>query len=225
MKKIAITSFCCIGFLLGIITTTPSYSHVRSEYWHQRVSLFECLPVDNSNIVFLGNSITDGGEFAELFDNPKIINRGISGDVISGVRERVGQVLKGSPRKIFLLIGINDISHNKAVSELAREYEMLVKEIAEKSPSTRLYIQSVMPVNNDFNRYKNLIGKEDTVRQLNLELERISAKYDATYVDLFSALSDSDSGKLKKEFTNDGLHLSGKGYLVWRDCVKKYVDE
>ena len=82
-----------------------------------------------------------------------------------------------------------------------------------------------MPVNNDFNRYKNLIGKEDTVRQLNLELERISAKYDATYVDLFSALSDSDSGKLKKEFTNDGLHLSGKGYLVWRDCLKKYVDE
>ena len=175
--------------------------------------------------MFLGNSITDGGEFAELFDNPKIINRGISGDVISGVRERVGQVLKGSPRKIFLLIGINDISHNKAVNELAREYEMLVKEIAEKSPSTRLYIQSVMPVNNDFNRYKNLIGKEDTVRQLNLELERISAKYDATYVDLFSALSDSDSGKLKKEFTNDGLHLSGKGYLVWRDCLKKYVDE
>ena len=110
-------------------------------------------------------------------------------------------------------------------SGLAREYEMLVKEIAEKSPSTRLYIQSVMPVNNDFNRYKNLIGKEDTVRQLNLELERISAKYDATYVDLFSALSDSDSGKLKKEFTNDGLHLSGKGYLVWRDCLKKYVDE
>lgn len=200
-------------------------SAARSEYWEQRVSLFDELPVERGDIVFLGNSITDGGEFSELFGNDRIKNRGINSDVISGVRERLPQVTKNSPSKIFLLIGINDVSHNKTIDALASEYEQLVKDIKTQTPGTKLYIQSVMPINNDFGRYKNLKGKESVLRGLNKRLREISRRNGAVYIDLWDALADPKSGKLRRDFTNDGLHLLGKGYKAWITAIKHYVEE
>ena len=209
---------------MGLLMFPANSLSAHTEYWEQRVSLFDHLPVNSGDIVFLGNSITDGGEFAELFGNPAIKNRGINGDVIAGVRERLHQVTDGKPAKIFLLIGINDISHNIPASHLAKEYEALVKEIAKASPATKLYVQAVMPINNDFGRYKNLKGKEATVTELNKLLKTIAADNGATFIDLTDILSGQD-GKLRKEFTNDGLHLTGPGYLAWTKHIKHFTEE
>lgn len=197
----------------------------RSKYWEQRVTLFNIIPVQPGDVVFLGNSITDGGEFAELFDDETIKNRGIQSDVISGVRERLHQVTDHSPSKIFLLIGINDVSHNLTVDRLSKDYEALVRDIREQSPSSKLYIQSLMPINNDFGRYKNLKGKEETVKQFNERIRKIAEDNGAVYVDLWPALADPATGKLRKEFTNDGLHLLGKGYDAWADAIRHLVKE
>ena len=56
----------------------------RGELWGQRASLFEMLGTDSTSIVFLGNSLTHGCEWHELFGNPHIVNRGINGDVVDG---------------------------------------------------------------------------------------------------------------------------------------------
>lgn len=213
--------------MLLLAATLPSAvsASPRSEYWEQKVTLFNIIPVEPGDIVFLGNSITDGGEFSELFDDITIKNRGISSDVISGVIERLYQVVDHSPSKIFLLIGINDVSHNLSVDRLAEEYGKLVREIREKAPDTRLYIQSVMPINNDFGRYRNLKGKESTVVGFNERIKEIASVNGAVYVDLWPALADPSTGKLKKEFTNDGLHLLGKGYKAWADAIRPLVKE
>lgn len=194
-------------------------------YYDRKVSLFELLPVNSDDIVFLGNSITDGGEFQELLGMPNIKNRGISSDVISGVEKRIAQVMLGKPKKLFLLIGINDVSHNLSVSQLAARYERLVKNIRMLSPSTQVYLQSVMPVNNDFKRYKSLIGKEKVISGFNKEIERIAKDSGCVYIDLTPALADPASGKLKKAYTNDGLHLTGAGYKAWMNVIKPFVEE
>ncbi len=116
---------------------------------------------------------------------PDIKNRGISSDVVGGVAKRLGQVLSGRPCKIFLLIGINDVSHGLSADEIASEYESLVERIRVESPTTRLYVQSVMPVNNDFRRYKNLVGREGVIPHLNRRLEDIATRHGAVYVDLW----------------------------------------
>lgn len=211
--------------LLAASLLSFNHSFARSEYWHQRVTLFNLLPVEKGDIVFLGNSITDGGEFTELFNNPSIKNRGISSDVISGVRERLYQVTDYHPSKIFLLIGINDVSHNLSAAKIASQYEELVKEIRTKSPESTLYIQSIMPINNDFGRYKNLKGKENVVKDLNQRLKEIAKRNGAVYVDLWPALADKKTGKLKRQYTNDGLHLLGKGYEAWADAIRNLVTE
>ena len=217
--------FTASMLLLAAILPSAVSASPRSEYWEQKVTLFNIIPVEPGDIVFLGNSITDGGEFSELFDDITIKNRGISSDVISGVIERLYQIVDHSPSKIFLLIGINDVSHNLSVDRLAEEYGKLVREIREKAPDTRLYIQSVMPINNDFGRYRNLKGKESTVVRFNERIKEIASVNGAVYVDLWPALADPSTGKLKKEFTNDGLHLLGKGYKAWADAIRPLVKE
>ncbi len=208
---------------LSVVNTPATFA--RSEYWHQRVTLFDLIPVEPGDIVFLGNSITDGGEFNELFDNPAVKNRGISSDVISGVMERLDQVTNNNPSKIFLLIGINDVSHNLSANQIAKAYEDLVKSIRQKAPESKLYIQSLMPINNDFARYKNLRNKEQIIIDVNILLEDIAKRNDAVYVDLWPVLADKKSGKLKREFTNDGLHLLGSGYEAWADAIRHLVEE
>lgn len=224
VKKMA---YIAIGLsLVAVLNFTSTDLRAQDAYWHQRVSLFDRLPVGNDDIVFLGNSITDGGEFQELFGMENVLNRGIRSDRINGVRKRLDQVTSGHPKKIFLLIGINDVADSRATAiTIAKNYEALVKEIREKSPETTLYIQSVMPVNNDFKRYKSLIGRESIIPALNEKLQLIASENGAVYVDLWPALADPDTGKLKKNFTNDGLHLTGHGYRAWAEEVEKYVRE
>lgn len=205
-----------------LITFAPHAS--AYEYWDRKVSLFDSLPVYNNDIVFLGNSITDGGHFNELFEMDNIKNRGISSDVIDGVLKRLDQVTDGHPKKLFLLIGINDVSHGLTSKKLIQKYEVLVDSIISKSPETKLYLQSVMPINNDFKRYKGLIGKERTIKEFNEGIKEIADKRGATYIDLWPFLADSN-GKLRRGFTNDGLHLSGAGYKAWTNGIDSYVRE
>ena len=214
----------CHKFIILLAASLiPAYASAESPYWEQKTSLYELLPINGDDIVFVGNSITDGGEFAELFDMPNIKNRGISSDVVKGVEKRIGQILANPPAKIFLLIGINDISHNLSASQIASEYERLVARIRAEAPSTRLYLQSVMPVDNSFGRYKNLFGREKVIPDLNAKIREIAEKHDADYIDLWPALADPQTGRLRKEFTNDGLHLTGRGYKAWTEAIRPFV--
>ncbi|QKZ15828.1 hypothetical protein HU175_19850 [Spirosoma sp. KUDC1026] len=90
-------------------TTAPDTTF-RSTSYEQKRTLFESLPNTKKEIIFLGNSISDFGEWAELFDDPHVKNRGISGDLSFGVLARLGEVTASKPAKIFLLIGINDLA-------------------------------------------------------------------------------------------------------------------
>lgn len=226
MRKTDFSSIFFTAFaVIALAGCAPVDVMARSAYWEQKVSLYDKLPINENDIVFLGNSITDGGEWQELFMMGNVKNRGISADVIDGVQERLRQVTSGHPKKIFLLIGINDVSHHLGASKIASRYEKLVKEIRRQTPDTKLYIQSVFPINNDFKRYKNLIGEEKTVLSLNERLKVIAQENGAEYVDLWPVLADSASGKLKKEYTNDGLHLTGEGYKTWVEAIRPLVTE
>ena len=210
--------------ILTLILTIFQPCIKADKYWEQKVSLFDELTVGPDDIIFLGNSITDGGNFDELFKRSDVKNRGIKSDDIQGVNRRLKQILAGHPKKIFLLIGINDISYGLTVEQLANRYKKLVISIMQQSPQTRLYLQSVMPINNDFAIYKKLINKENTIVEFNKKIKHIAETLKLDYIDLWPTLADSD-GKLMKQFTNDGLHLMGAGYKAWISAIKPYLDE
>lgn len=219
-KVFAVSLLAIIASALGLGRAEAKYN----ELWGQRASLFEMLGTDSTSIVMLGNSLTHGCEWHELLGNPHVVNRGINGDIIGGLHDRLTAVTAGRPAKIFLLCGVNDISHDLSADSIAGALGSLIAEIREQTPDTRLYVQSLLPINNSFGRYKAIFGKEQTVRDVNTLLRPIVEQAGATWIDIHALFAD-EQGNLRRELTNDGLHLLAPGYAIWRDALRPYIDE
>ena len=211
--------------ILALASSIHAQERKYSTFYYQRATLFEELPVTSSDIIFLGNSITNGGEWAELFDNPHVKNRGISGDVCMGVYDRLDAILKGSPAKIFLLIGINDVDRGASADTIVERIGMIVDKIRKDSPSTKIYLQSVLPISDHYKMFNGHTSRWQVVPEINKGLVRLAADRGVKYIDLYSHFIDNTTGKMNIEYTNDGLHLLGKGYKKWVGIVKPYVDE
>ena len=142
-----------------------------------------------------------------------------------GVYDRLDPIVKGKPAKIFLLIGINDVSRGTSADTIISEIGLIIHKIKRESPKTKLYLQSVLPVNECYGMFSGHTSRWQVVKQINDLLKPLAEKEGATYVDLYSRFVDGNTGKMNPQYTNDGLHLLGKGYLLWRDIVKPYVNE
>lgn len=196
-----------------------------NEFYYQRSTLFEMLPVDSDDIVFLGDSQTNGCEWHELLGNPNVKNRGISSDVIQGFADRVQPIIDGRPAKLFILGGVNDISHDLTPDSIATAMRNLIVKVRRGTPATKVYLQSLLPIDNSFRRYKAMTGKESVIVETNKLLKKVAEETGATWIDLYSRMVDPATGNMRKGLTNDGLHLLGAGYAVWRDAVLPYVEE
>lgn len=191
-------------------------------YYARRATLFDLLPVYSSDIIMLGNSLTDGAEWNELFDNCHVKNRGIVGDIIPGFFERLEPILKGQPRKIFIMGGVNDISHGVSADSIVSAMTQVVTTIQARCPRTEIYVQSMLPFNNDVRLWKLLKGREQVVVDGNKGLENMCQRLGVTFINLYP-LFVGENGKMKPEYTNDGLHLMGGAYLIWRDALLPYI--
>lgn len=189
-----------------------------SSYYLDRKSLFEIIPQSQNDIVFLGDSLIERCEWSELLENPNIKNRGIGGDSLYGLIKRIDQVTYTRPKKIFLMIGVNDAIANQRLEIIVEKYKMLLLDIKRSTPETQVFIQSVLPVNN---RFKWTLDNRDIVL-LNKELKTLAEEFNYEYIDLYSILSSNN--QLSELYTNDGLHLNGYGYAVWKQTIKRYVD-
>lgn len=178
--------------------------------YNHRKNLFEMLPPKEGAIVMLGNSITAWGEWPELLATSNVINRGIPGDHCDGMRERLGEVLRHKPSKLFLMAGVNDLAFLPP-DKVWPKYERLVNEILTRSPSTMLYLQSVLPVNNIVS--PTAVDNED-VNLFNARIKEFAQAKNLIFLDVSSALKDLD-GNLDAAYTLDGIHINGAAYLKW----------
>ncbi len=210
---LAVTALMCL---------TAAAQANQDPYYARRATLFDQLPIGKKDIVMLGNSLTDGCEFNELLGNRHIKNRGIVGDIVQGLIDRVDPIIKGHPKKLFIMCGVNDISHDVGADSIARAMEKLIVMVKQGSPRTQIYLQSLLPFNNDVREWKLLKGREQVVVDANVLLEQVARRQDVTWINLHPLFVD-EQGRLRADLTNDGLHLMGQGYVIWRDAIKPYI--
>jgi len=218
LPKKGLSSYLLSEQLLRRYLNNPSQPSKFSAYYLDRKSLFDIIPQGQNEILFLGDSLIERCEWSELLENPNIKNRGISGDNLYGLINRLEQVTANRPKKIFLMIGINDIIANQNLSEIMKKYRLLLSDIKQSIPETQVYIQSVLPVNS---RFKTPIDNNQ-IFLLNIQLKALAEQFNYEYIDLYSFFTIDN--QLAYRYTNDGLHLNGEGYAVWKQIIKKYVD-
>lgn len=181
----------------------------------RRQSQFEAYAEPKGGVVFVGDSITHGAEWNELFGRTALYNRGIGGDTTTGVLARIDSVIALAPERLFLMIGVNDL--NSRQDGIAERYDRILQVLGERLPSTRVYVQSVLPVTEDWMATDNA-----SIDALNVEIQSIASRRGLPYIDLHSLFED-ETGALRSELTNDGIHLMAEGYAIWRDAIREQV--
>ena len=194
------------------------------EHYKKRTALFNSQPIPaKGHIVMLGDSHVEfGNEWGELIQSDKvIINRGIIGDTSTGMKKRALHACKGKPSDLFIECGANDLASGISSKEVADGIISLISTLRKISPGTTLHVNSVLPINESFGRWKTLKGKTDTIPVINLILQRYCADNGIDYVDIFSKLVEPGTNTMRLEYCKDGLHLLPKVYEVWATELKQ----
>lgn len=201
-------------------------------HYRERIKAFQEDPINFNEIIFIGNSITEkGGDWTEKFGIDHIRNRGISGDLTDGVLKRLGETTYFKPKAVFILIGINDLfniyhdvenSHNlkydkivPSVKYIGKNILKIAKKIHAESPSTKVYVRTVLPTRREF--------LKDDIVHLNELIRRNEQKGFYSVIDLYSEFVDED-GMMIKQFTVDGVHLTEEGYAHWVSTEKPILE-
>jgi lysophospholipase L1-like esterase len=190
------------------------------EHTPQRLAQFAKEPIVPGRIIFLGNSITEMGDWKKVLNDSTVINRGIGGDITYGVLRRLKDITDRNPSKVFILLGINDIGKDIPDVVIADNYLKIVREIHDKCPKTEIYVQSVLPVNPGLPRFPQHYDKQEHILALNKLLASHDKEWNYTYIDIFHLFADPQ-GRLDSQYTYEGLHLRPPAYTIWVDYLKK----
>jgi len=179
-------------------------------YYKHKVTQFEMLKDrSDAKIVMLGDSITDEGEWSELWGEV-VQNRGISGDTTSGVLDRL-YTISPSIEEVYIMIGVNDIMRGAKAQDVYLNYEKIVQFFQKKG--IKVNIQSTLYIGESRKKDFNI-----EVEKLNDKLKLFAKQNNIRFIDLNQILSSNKV--LKADFTKDDLHLNGDAYKLWIAEIK-----
>lgn len=185
---------------------------IQSNYWQKMCKSHRKTNKMDRVTVFIGDSLTELFDLS-VFHDSTIINRGICGDFSYGVLQRVDEIARHNPSKIFIEIGINDIREEVPLSKTISNYESIVNYLRQKLPDAKIFIQSDLPTSDQC--------VNDRVLELNRLLIELSRNYKVEYIDLHSHFVREQS--INPALTTDGVHLNESGYQIWYDVIRKHV--
>ena len=241
MKKstvMAALTLLLLAYVIGVATSDPqNIVHQQLKLWRTQLmsansplsgtflinamvrekprnQLFDAF-APQVDVVMIGDSLTEGVIWSEVFPNTKIANRGIGGDRTIDILNRMDPILALHPKKAFILVGLNDLATGVSVDDAFNHYQKIIERLEKNQ--IQVYIQSTV----ECSRVR--CGKQvDEVRALNACLKKYAADHRITLIDLNSLLSSKRLGLLPK-YTSDGSHLTAAGYIAWSQMVQPYM--
>lgn len=202
----------------------PPARTYTAHYYKRFLQFSDEAPITGKDIVMVGNSLTEnGGDWRVRLKKKNIRNRGIIGDEAMGIYDRLHQILPGTPEKLFLMTGVNDVSHDLSADSVVALITKVIEKIQADSPRTKLYLQSLLPIDESFGRYKTMTGKTDLIPEINIQLKVLAKEKGIPFINLFPLFTEKGTNVMRKELTTDGLHLTEEGYRIWSKALKKYM--
>lgn len=184
------------------------YENAERERFLERNNFF-----DNKGIILFGDSQVACWRMYKYFGCFPIRNRGKNGDRADTALGRIEEdVLKFSPKSVFLLLGTNDIAQRRKIEDIAEDISKIVA--AFQKNGIESVVCSILPVRGI---YKNKRPLEE-LRKINKLISNITDRHKLDYIDFWPALAD-DNGDFKADLTYDGLHPNLKGYSIMADLL------
>ncbi len=191
--------------------------------------------VKKGEILFTGSSLMEQFPVNELLMtngmDQVVYNRGIGGFTTTDMQQHMEEMVFGTePSRIFINIGTNDIgSPEYQLEALLERYEEIIVRIQERLPEAEIYMMAYYPVNETDKIPEGEWGKtafvtrtNENINIANAAIENLAAKKGCRFINVNEGLAD-ERGKLKKEYTIEGIHMYANGYQVVLQNLKKYL--
>lgn len=191
--------------------------------------------VQKGRILFTGSSLMEQFPINELLMtngmSQVIYNRGIGGFTTGDMLQHMEEMVFGTePSKIFINIGTNDIgSPDYKLEALLEKYEKIISLTKERLPEAQIYMMAYYPVNETDKVFDDEWGKtafatrtNENIAIANEAVEKLAAKMGCHFINVNQGLTD-ERGKLKKEFTAEGIHMYANGYQAVLNNMKNYL--
>lgn len=228
-KKILIAAVCLLlsaAIGLGIYyfaVKLPEQKKIEeiqqlmAEHYQNRIALFteenkEYTPGE-VDVVFLGDSLTEGYDLDTFYPQYVTVNRGIGGDTTFGVWDRLDlSVFALEPKAVVMLIGVNNID------TMFERYEDIVKRLRENLPDSHIVLISLTSMGQNWGRNNHKAAFN------NVKIKLIAERNGCTFVDMYTPLLNEETDEIYPEYTTDGGHLTAEGYQVFTDTVTPVLD-
>lgn len=174
----------------------------------------------SNQILFIGDSLTECGDWDKLFPNKNIINFGIADNKTSDILNRIDKIFDYKPSKIFIMMGINDLGEDRLISEIIDDYQEVVRKLTQQWNNGELFLLGILPT--DKTRWSKTELTYENINVVNKLIGEIAKDYKATFINMTPYFIDSNNN-LDSKLTTDGLHLSSDGYKVWKNIIKDYI--
>ena len=188
------------------------------EYTEQKLETYAKENADGTEyeVLFLGDSLTDGCDVKKYYGEYVATNRGIGGDTSFGLLDRMQvSAYDAHPKTIVLLIGGNDILRGKSLESIYSNYEKIITGIRDHLPDTKIVWCSLSVLGNNWAKHN------DTVVLCNQKIKLLAQKYECEFVDIYTPLCDVETGEIRVAYTAEGVHFTDEGYKVVSAKIKE----
>lgn len=190
--------------------------------------------------IIKGQTVLTGSSLMEMFPANKLLDE-IGSDIIvynravgEFVTEELMKVLDVcvfdlQPSKVFINIGTNDLSDSRIpMQKIMDNYDKIITAIEENVPDVRIYMMAYYPINYEAaaeNMKECLkVRTNEKINAANAEVRKLAEKHGQRYIDISDKLKD-EKGRLKAEYTIEGLHIKEVGYRAIFNDFLKYLSE
>ena len=177
-----------------------------------------------NRIVLIGDSITEFWERYDsiFFSQNNYINRGISSQTTSQILERVqNDVIDLQPKRVIILVGINDIAENNGPISLEETFQNIVLMVNKANENNvEAILCSVLPTNSFY--WNPKVQPIDKIMQLNQMIKAYSLINQIKYVDYYTEMIDENLG-LDTKYSDDGVHPNLDGYLKMKTLLETHI--
>lgn len=179
---------------------------------------------------FVGDSITEGIKLYEVMTNATVVAaRGINLDNVftddqirtaQGNSTVMGALEAAEPQKIYIMFGANGVGWFTE-QHFTDVYTKFVQAVKEQHPDSQIYLQSILPVTQEFDDSREDISN-DKINRYNELVVEIAEEQKVHYLDVASAFKD-EKGCLPEDSNGDGMHFGNKYYQKWFDYLKSHT--
>lgn len=173
-------------------------------------------------VLFIGTTaIRSCVNIAERLTDYPIIQRGLTDCETSNILHFTDKIITPyRPSILFIYNGEDDIVNGKTPEAAYAEFLKLSKSITEKLPDTKVCFVSVKPSPGRAAFQKSFEAYNSKVR-----LFITQQTCDWTYLDISAPLLNTNGTAKEDLFESDKITLNTKGYDVWEQAIKTYLEQ